>query len=129
MQVEITPASRIKTLMEPLIKLLQVEIELLRTIEKLAEALNTSTESFDYLYKPVDNWNPVMDMIGLPKNGEMIPGFPNPFSRDSFEDVFFDLHYGVLGDSYEVSKDHLEFMKEWIKANIKSLEIESAIHD
>lgn len=126
-QVEITPTSRIKTKMEPLIQILQVEIELLRTIERLAEALNTSTESFDYLYKPVDNWNPVMDMIGLPKNGEMILGFPNPFSRDSFEDVFFDLHYEVLGDSYQLCKEHLEFMKEWIEANVKSLEIESTI--
>ncbi len=82
--------SMINARMESIINLLQVEIELLRTIAKLANALNTSTESFDYLYKPVDNWNPIMDLIGLPKNGEMIPGFPNPFSRESFEDVFFD---------------------------------------
>jgi hypothetical protein len=114
---------------ESLIKLLQVEIELLRTIENLATALKTSTESFDYLYKPVDNWNPVMDLIGLPRNGAMIPGFPNPFSRESFEDVFFDMHYEVLGDSYDLCKEHLKFMKEWIEANIKTLKMQPAIQE
>jgi hypothetical protein len=115
--------------MESLINLLQVEIELLRTIEKLANALNTSTESFDYLYKPVDNWNPIMDLIGLPKNGAMIPGFPNPFSRESFEDVFFDLHYEVRGDSYQLCKEHLEFIEEWIEANIKAPKMQPAIQE
>jgi hypothetical protein len=103
---------------QPIIKLLQVEIELLRTIEKLANALNTSTERFDYLYEPVDIWNPVMDMIGLPKNGEIIQGFPNPFNREAFEDVFFDLHYQGRGDSYELCKEHLEFMKNWVEVNV-----------
>jgi hypothetical protein len=115
--------------MDTLIKLLQAEIELLRTIEKLANVLNTSTESFDYLYGPIDNWNPIMDMIGLPQNGEIVPGFPNPFSRESFEDVFFDLRYEVRGDSYNLCREHLKFMKEWVKANITVDEMEPALQD
>jgi hypothetical protein len=114
---------------EPLIKLLQVEIELLRTIEKLAGAVNTSTESFEFLYTPVDNWNLVMDLIGLPKTGELVPGFPNPFNRESFGDVFFDLHYEVLGDSYDLCKEHLAYMKDWIATNINALFKETAVHE
>jgi hypothetical protein len=112
--------------MEPLIKLLQVEIDLLRTIEKLAHTLNTSTESFDYLYKPIDNWNPVMDLIGLPQDGDVLTGYPNAFSRESFEDVFFDLHYQVRGDSYELCKEHLEFMKNWVEDRVTAKQIQLA---
>jgi hypothetical protein len=104
--------------MKPLIKLLQVEIDFLRTIETLANALNTETESFDYLFVHVDIWNPVMDMIGLPENGDVVEGFSQEFSRDAFEDVFFDLHYQVRGDSYELCKEHLEFMKNWVEDNV-----------
>lgn len=106
---------------EPLIMLLQVEIEFLRIIEELANALNTETASFDYLYKHIDNWNPVMDLIGLPKNGAVIQGFPSEFSRASFEDVFFDLHYQARGDSYGLCKEHLEFMMNWIVENVPDL--------
>ena len=104
--------------MEPLIKLLQVEIDFLRTIENLASVLNTETENFNYLYEHINNWNPVMDLIGLPKNGAVVEGFSQEFSRDSFEDIFFDLHYHVRGDSYELCKEHLEFMKNWVEDNV-----------
>lgn len=61
-----------------------------------------------------------MDLIGLPKDVEVIPVFHNPFSRESFKDMSFDIHYEDRGNSYQLCKEHLEFMKEWIKANIQT---------